>query len=388
MNTSDPSTQFRTLNAKLPTGEVLPVLIKVETGIPVQMGMYWISTERRFRTQWNTLNSDVQALKRLYEFSTAIEQIDLDKFLIEGQTFNLFQIRSLAYYLRDGKQSNRYTQRQLNTIANFLHWCLNPSNWTRICEVSAKQIQERQLQLKQDFNSCRRQQASSERIEPLTAGEVAQILEIIGPVGVEEGRPIFSDNGVSPKVQLRNLVMFILSLQLGLRRGELLKLQVGDICYRGKPEVRIVRRPSDPHDLRIPEPSVKTQERSLVLSDLLLFYLNTYTDADPPLGRVKGKTPYLFVTETGEPLSCSAADAIYRPISQKSGVKFSWHSLRHTCFEDLAGRALNDGSGLEMLLPLGGWSQMKSVKHYAANAIEAHSNAWLQKYQNRSFSEG
>lgn len=388
VNTSDLAAQFCVLNAKLPVGEVLPILIKVETGIPVQLGMYWISTDRRFRTQWNTLNSDAQAIKQLYEFSATIEQIDFDKFLMSGQTLNSCQIKSLAYYLRDGKRSNSYAQRQLNTIEDFLHWCLNPSNWSRNCEIAARQIQEQQLQLKQSFNSCRRQQTPSQRIDPLTAAEVAQILQVIAPVRIEENQPIFADNGFSPGVQLRNLVMFLLALQLGLRRGELLKIQVGDVCYQGTSEIRIVRRASDPDDPRIPEPSVKTKDRSLRLSNLLLFYLNTYIDAEPPLGRVKGKTPYLFVTEIGEPLSCSAADAIYRPISQKSGVHFSWHSLRHTCFEDLVGHALKDGMSLETLLPLGGWSRIESVKHYGAKALEAHSNDWLQQYQNRTFHEG
>ncbi|WGU38234.1 tyrosine-type recombinase/integrase [Phenylobacterium sp. NIBR 498073] len=76
-------------------------------------------------------------------------------------------------------------------------------------------------------------------------------------------------------VRQRNLLMIMLLLQLGLRRGELLALRVEDIdLQRG--QVRLIRRPDDKRDSRKRQPVLKTQGRLLDLRSDLADLVSTY----------------------------------------------------------------------------------------------------------------
>ena len=63
----------------------------------------------------------------------------------------------------------------------------------------------------------------------------------------------------------------------------------------------------------------------------LLKAVQVYLTSSPPLGRISGKSPYLFVTRSGSPVSIDTADDIIVAIGRLSGVTpLSWHRLRHT----------------------------------------------------------
>ena len=105
----------------------------------------------------------------------------------------------------------------------------------------------------------------------------------------------------SSHARLRNWLMFEVALELGIRRGELLKLRLDSLPRAADDGIRILRRPDDRPHSRAKEPAVKTAERVIPASRELLKAVQVYLTSPPPLGRVSGKSPYLFVTALRKP---------------------------------------------------------------------------------------
>ena len=105
----------------------------------------------------------------------------------------------------------------------------------------------------------------------------------------------------------------------------------------GDDGIRVLRRPDDPHDSRSKEPAVKTAERVIPASRNLLTAIRAYLTYPRPLGRISGRSPYLFVARSGSPVSMDTADDVIAAIGKHSGVSpLSWHRLRHTWAEPVS----------------------------------------------------
>ncbi|MCZ7673732.1 MAG: site-specific integrase [Chloroflexi bacterium] len=232
------------------------------------------------------------------------------------------------------------------------------------------------------FQSIRVSGGHVQRLQPLTEAEIKQIRDAIQPHPGETGEWVFPKNAFSPSTALRNWLMFEVAYELGLRRGELLKLRL-DSLPRGHEESILVRRhPDDLHDSRDREPAVKTAERKLPASRNLLQALRHYITAPPPLGRIHGQSPYLFVTRQGNPVAIDTTQDIIRAIGKHSGIQpLSWHRLRHTWAERMAEVLLEQPNGMDILMYLGGWSHPESPKHYIQNALAKQSAQLLAQYQ-------
>ena len=396
------SKKFSILPLVLASGERLPALVEMQTWIPVLVGTQWSTRYRRYRVQSSTLTQDLRAIARLYDWSWNIASVDLDRLLLSGQTLSTAQVRSLAEHLRHGKtveasgtcavsspeaamatsvHFNNAYDRQLSVIEAFLIWALDRENRGGGSALSLEQIALLQVQLQRVFQTLRGGFVPSKRIEPLSKSEVERIRQVIAPLPDFPQRWEFPTIGFTRSAQLRNWLMFETALGLGLRRGELLKLRVESLVNGGKDGIRVLRYPDDPHDSRVREPAVKSAERLLPLSPLLLEAIPAYLSLRPPLGRVTGKTPYLFTTRDGKPVSLDAADSIAATISRRSGIAFSWHSLRHTWAEHLADQLLQREDGIEILMYLGGWTSPKSPEHYIEHARHRQAGEWLKTYQ-------
>jgi integrase len=176
--------------------------------------------------------------------------------------------------------------------------------------------------------------------------------------------------------------MVEIALQLGLRLGELLKLRL-DSLPRGQQKALLVRRhPDDIYDTRRHEPAVKTAERGLPVSEPLLAMIRHYVTGGPPYGRINGKSPYLFVTDEGQPLSIGRAQDIIQVIGSRSGIEqLSWHRLRHTWAEQLAAYLLETPNGRDQLMYLGGWANPQSPQRYIQDAVAEQAQATLRAWQ-------
>lgn len=178
------------------------------------------------------------------------------------------------------------------------------------------------------------------------------------------------------------------ALELGLRRGELLKLRLDSLPRGAQDGIKVMRFPDDPHDSRTVEPGVKTSERVIPASRNLRSALRVYITSPPPQGRVKGKSPYLFVTRSGEPVSLILADKIIQAVGRYSHVKpLSWHRLRHTWAENMAERLNQQPNGMDVLLYLGGWTARNSVRPYIQSTVARQAQEAMRAYQDSLYAE-
>lgn len=160
-------------------------------------------------------------------------------------------------------------------------------------------------------------------------GVVKRLREVIA-IGSDENP--FSD----PTVQLRNAVIIELYRITGMRTGELLSLWVEQFHLGHEPSVSVRRNHDDVLDPRAYQPTSKTKERVLPISDELAKLVQHYileVRARIPGAR---RHPYVFVSHKvgktlGRPLS---KNGLYRIIERVSVVSpelagIHPHALRH-----------------------------------------------------------
>lgn len=157
---------------------------------------------------------------------------------------------------------------------------------------------------------------------------------------------------------IRNQLIINFFLALGVRRGELLGLRIIDIDPRTQ-EVVILRRPDDVEDPRLNEPNTKTRDRVLPMSTDLYQLIKKYLLQRHDI--VRGKHDFLFVANTGMPLSKSGLNRLFKAlVGVPSLSKIEPHVLRHSYCENLADDLYKSGAGdveiLSYLRRLGGWS--------------------------------
>ena len=275
----------------------------------------------------------------------------------------------------------------LAVIEDFLKWSLDSENRGGLSALSLEQLTAERNRLDQLFRSLRVGARSSDRIEPLEDGDIGAIRKAIGPERGSGGQLAFP-KVFSAHAALRNWLMFETALELGIRRGELLKLRLDSLPRGADDGIRILRRPDDPHDSRSREPAVKTAERVIPASRELLRAVQLYVSSPPPMGRVSGKSPYLFVARSGNPASIDTADDIIAAIGRASGVTpLSWLRLRHSWAERMEDYFADQPNGMDRLVCLGGWTSPLSARRYIQRSLAKQAKEALRGYHKKLYGE-
>ncbi len=404
--------QFSVLRLVLDSGERLPCLVDHETWLPARVATRWAMRYRRYHTQSSTLADNLRILGLLYTWARTSGSFDLDDYLTQGNILTPRQIEAFASTLRLPetfmdtsikvfKQQMQNTplvsaplidagtfDHYLSITKQFLMWSLDSKNRGGLSRLTLEQLMAERMQLDYLFESLCIGARSSERLEPLEEQEITQIREAIGPRREAQGPWIFPEHIWSSQTRLRNWLMFETALELGARRGELLKLRLDSLPRGSDDGVRILRHPDDPADTRTNEPAVKTAERIVPASRPLLSALRAYLTLPPPLGRVRGKSPYLFVTNMGQPLSLDRADDIIQDIGRYSGISpLSWHRLRHTWSEKWAELLLKQPNGKDLLQYLGGWTNPHSPDRYIQHTVAQQAADLMRAYHQTLYVE-
>lgn len=390
---SDVSTAapFTVLNMVLDSGERLPCLVETATWLPVRVATRWAVRYRRYRVQSSTLANNLRVLAWVYRWALESAGYDLDYHLTQGQALRNREIEALVSTLRvraDGHalDTGAFDQ-HLSVVEDFLKWSLDSENRGGRSTLSLEQLTGERSRLEQLFRSLRVGARPSARIEPLEESDIHAIRGAIGPKRDAGGNQSFPDV-FSSHARLRNWLMFETALELGIRRGELLKLRLDSLPRGADDGIRILRRPDDPQDSRAREPAVKTAERVIPASRELLRTVQVYLTSPPPPGRVSGKSPYLFVTRSGSPVSIDTADDIIVAIGRASGVApLSWHRLRHTWAERMAEVFSDQPNGMDRLVYLGGWTNPLSARRYIQRSLAKQAKEALRGYHRKVYEE-
>ena len=371
------------VNLTLDSGERLP-FVALDGFMPLILPTRWSLRTRRYFVQSSTLRSNLNSIAHLYEWAFIYLGENLDEYLSHEDLCSYQKLEAYAGWLRARPENgqvasaNAYNENLRISIV-FLQWALHLCNRGGSNEERNQTLSRKRERYNEYFGQLKVRGKRSTRRQPLTFDEVEAIKTAIGPCKNSQGNILynqdrtikFPNNAFAQETALRNWVMFCVALELGLRIGELLKLKTGDIPRRSNEPIRIERNPDDPLDTRKIEPSVKTMERELWVSPQLLQLIGAYLRSKSGGRPRRSKSPYLFLTHTGAPLSIEGAKYIIRSIRKYSHVQhLTWHSLRHTWAERQAERLLTDPeitNAEDTLMRMGGWSSPASVIYYTGN---------------------
>ncbi|AJC15928.1 tyrosine-type recombinase/integrase [Pandoraea sputorum] len=133
-------------------------------------------------------------------------------------------------------------------------------------------------------------------------------------------------------VRQRNWLIVVLLLATGMRRGELLGLQIRDLDQR-LPKLRIVRRADASDDPRRIQPNTKTNDREVELRPVIMRAVWSYISQYRKKIKAARKFPQLIVADDGQPLSLKSIDKIFVQLREACPglpVTLTSHVMRHT----------------------------------------------------------
>lgn len=141
-------------------------------------------------------------------------------------------------------------------------------------------------------------------------------------------------------VRRRNWLIVVLLLASGMRRGELLGLQIGDI-HTNQPKLNILRRADAGEDRRLRQPNTKTYDRTVELSPSVMRALLAYLKERRGIKAARS-IPQIIVSEDGNALSMQAVDKLFKELRAaipELPMPLTSHVMRHTWNERFSEQA-------------------------------------------------
>ncbi|MBK5342005.1 site-specific integrase [Pseudomonas sp. TH49] len=254
-----------------------------------------------------------------------------------------------------------HAQQRLETVRDYLKFLYDKLGDEATRDAALDEV-ERRINRKIKAAKPSWKKVRNDDMKGLTSQERNRLLEIMHPESAEN--PFANES-----LKLRNYIILLLGLDMGLRRSEMLLIKIGDIRWHSR-ELSVVNIESEKIDPRTLAPQFKTHERVLEMGDDLIFALKTYID----IYRVckKGPSeaknhPFLLVSHRrndGSPLSVKALDCIL-PRVVKATPELSHvhpHVLRHDAVFTLLDSMRED---LDMLTPEDRTTKAQKILTYA-----------------------
>ncbi|WP_417500890.1 site-specific integrase [Marinobacter sp.] len=170
-----------------------------------------------------------------------------------------------------------------------------------------------------------------DELKGLTTHERNRLLEIMNPESAEN--PFAGE-----AIKLRNYIILLLGLDMGLRRSEMLLIKTSDVHWHSR-QLLVVNLEDASIDPRTVAPQFKTHERMLVMSDDLYDaiseYESKYRYRKPRKGSSQArKHPFLLVAHRkneGRPMSIKSLDGVLPRVGEivPELTHIHLHILRH-----------------------------------------------------------
>lgn len=345
-------------------GERFPILICSADEQPLfHPTVYTIALLRGRGVASNTLLANLRSILHLYVWA-ATEKLDLEGRLRSSRFLTVPEIESLTRAMRQplramldeqarekngsGKRAiaslERFRKRSpdgrgfqvgLNTTGIRLRYVCAYLDWFTLDQLSTVKESERAA-----YESARKRmldaiaarvptshvRSGEDARQGLAPETLTQLLSVIDRSSAEN--PWKDDD-----IRIRNQLLVMMLLQLGIRRGEALGIRIEHIDLRQN-TLLIVRAADDPADPRKYQPNTKTRDRKLPLSDELADLLHHY------ITRVRNKIEgarfhcFLFVAhDTGKPMSLPAFGKVFHTLRERVADlpdDLCGHMFRHT----------------------------------------------------------
>lgn len=322
------------------SGERYCTVIDKRTGIPLFYPSLYITTNLRCKSDSiSTIELHAGGIALFYRFMDE-KKIDIESRISSGMFLNNAEIDGLRDYIErkvrkskvvgyDNSQqlvSSGTKHLRLTAIARYLEWLSNlilkdaKHNGVKV-DVFIRNIKARRPRVRYR-NKCLGANKS------LDQKQLDILFEVIR-VG-SDFNPFKSD------VQVRNRLIILMLYHLGVRAGELLNIKISDINFSNH-TISIRRRADEKSDPRKKQPLVKTLERTIPLSDVVMKEIHNYILKERRGHKLMKEEGYLFITHKsgairGLPLSMQAYHKIINVVRKLCPdlYNLTGHKLRHT----------------------------------------------------------
>jgi integrase len=378
---------YHTRTLLFANGERFPILLNAE-GAPVHAATVWATAELRNRNRAsNTMTNALSALAIFYQFLES-NGIDMDTRMDSGELLELGELEEIAgvcrrrssvseipenhcpSHFRKSSSMEQYRQAsdscscdlvapavcgsRLRTMRNHLDWLVRnrlqtvgyayKSQLTLLLDLTTKAINAR---IPSTANSNNLHEGLSPEVED-------EIFEIVSPTSA---RNPWKDE----HVRRRNNLIFHLLDYLGPRRSEVLGIRIPNINLM-KGSLDIVRQADAPDDPRKHQPNAKTLGRRKALSEILQELISEYISKFRDKFDNAHTHDFLFVSNSGDPLSIASVNKIFADLRRKNpGLPSDTtpHAFRRTWndrfSEEMDSRGVDEKTQIELRCYENGW---------------------------------
>ena len=383
-------------------------MVNVKTGIPDFYSTLWVTVELRNQSAVNTIRNKLIAIQWLMSWEKGNNLVISD--LIHREiVLTSEQLESLIQHMRlNAKKQKNVNSTKKNVLmkgqtqfidiyssASFSHQYNRLTIiseyilfLSKVIRVSNEYI-EKITKLVALIKKARPQNHKTLSIKPESELPDGLLDEFMSIANFSNPNNPFQDIGI----RKRNHLMFILLKELGIRRGELLSIQIPFIDIgTAKSSITIRRTHDDKFDTRRKQAVSKTKERRLPISQNIAQLINDYIMNYRSKIPNANKHPYLFVTHRkgktqGNPISTSSFDNVIVPTMKKIDPKFSIihpHIFRHEWNLDFSRKVdknnqsvNNDSSHKDFISPE---KEAKMRQHLMGHTSEKSGNIYNQRY--------
>lgn len=346
---------------------------------PYYCGIIHVDFQRGHLAE-STRDEIVRAIEGLYETAAGIiPPIDLDRALLDGRLPEIETVlASHLVWLKATRAPTQYSDRTWRRVLDFTLSLLKLSG----SSDEPEQLRARMLRLETTYAQLRIARPSSFRpVRALPAIVVDDLHEVLSPAS--NRNPFRTE-----RARMRNYLVFLMLLHLGLRGGELLSLTVQNVRSEFDPFLKShrhwldVRDFGDPTETRTRRPRLKNYlaMRQIPLPEALARLIESY------VVEFRTDQPHAFLLDSAERRALSAAslaailhraaaqlsDEAMRSLSSRSKQTVTPHDLRHTSavvrLKRLQDAGLTLEEATERLRPFFGWSPSSRMPQYYARA--------------------
>jgi len=221
-----------------------------------------------------------------------------------------------------------HAQQRLEAVRDYLKFLYNKLGDEATRDAAVDDV-ERRFNRKIKAAKPAWKKRKNEDMKGLNNQERDRLLEVMHP---ENSKSPF----VNESLRLRNYIILLLGLELGLRRSEMLLIKLNDIHWHSG-QLSIVNPEDEEAGRRTLAPQFKTHERMLQMSDELSWSLKEYVDTYRVMTKGPSeakKHPFLLVSHRrneGKPLSIKALDGVFPRVGKVAPelAHIHPHILRH-----------------------------------------------------------
>ena len=333
----------RIVNCQWQSGERYVMLVEAETDHPLWWPMLYVTTQlRNVGQSVATMEAALRAIDRLLEY-TQEYGIDLEERILTRQYLAVYEVEALCDWMQravDRKRPGRprSIRQRADTVSKAHHYgrlsrIASYLQWLAAAVLGNRRTGDDDKAIAWLDKAIRRRRPSRPRTRHgdrgLSDEQQARLLEITEP-----GHP--ENPWQDPKAAERNALAVQMLLYLGMRRGELLGVQVADIDWQAQ-TLSIERRADEPDDPRKRQPRTKTEPRTVNLFPNLLGRIDRYVRGARRKTRGAHAHRYLLVVHRngpyeGDPLSEDGLTKVFRDLQKCDPLLegLHAHALRHT----------------------------------------------------------